>query len=1087
MHTHTHTNSHKLTHTDTHKLICFLPSLSFPRPPVREEDGELRVTVSRAVAQLVSSTVEWVVNPELTDLAAYTGVLMFPAGVASQDIVLPLVDDDDIEYPKDFTITLVDPSPGRLGDRAALSVLLRASEQPWGNFAMKEESVPAMEGGPGSSTAVRVPVVRQRGTDGTVVVSWALQRCVRCLAPTANVTVGLASGECQPCTQEELAGISPTSGALTFLPDETQHDIRVNITGDALPELTQWFFIDLTGASVDDLSGINAEQQTCAIVVEESDAPLGEFVVEFAHTMSSSSSTAESPATADVAITHVSEDEGARVEVLVVREAGDFGDVLVDWQVYAVSSLFVASGNSSDVAVSHGQVAFVPTQRQQSFFIDITNDDIPELAETFRVALSSPTRGAVISETRGHGLVTIDENDFPYGVVSVAPSSQVVVVSEADGQATVTLARTRGVFGNITVAWELAQAQEFEQDVDPLQGTVSFAEGADAGAIVLTVSADSMPETAESILIQLTGVVAGDAVLASDPSQLQALVVIRASDEPHGVFVFGGLSYSFPEPASDQGDVEVTVPVQRLHGTIGTVAVVARTFVLSSGVSFASTLDFAAFSNETLVFAPNDTEHELSVLIRADDIPELAERFALQLVSAALLSGDAGPYASTSPRLGSVQQTTITIEENDDARGVFTIDGAGDGSGNGSVLAMLEEGDAFPLTVRRDRGLFGQVTVQLTLTSRACTQASCAVLGMDVVPDVEGSSSGVSAAVNGDGVLVVQMVFQEGDSSKSLRLNIADDQIPEILEQVQVDLLSTSPGRVGSNARSAILQIAENDDARGVFAFANTTAVVVEEPEADSGSGSGDDDTTVAPLRIAWVVERRFGTFHDVAVDFQLRGGPEGFEASFNATAGTLFFPQFADSAELVLYVLPDSVPELTQNVVVELVSSSAQNGARIASAPANARELVVLPSDDAFGVFSLPIAQWVPTEGGGDGGSDSDSDSGVVVPMVVTRTGGLFGDVRLTLSVDETTADLLARAQLSFPFNFVPRIVIDELFASAVPGANFDVLDTLSGVASVVQCKQRCLDTPGCASASYGSGNGECLLSGSTTDSPLL
>ena len=60
---------------------------------MREEDGELRVTVSRAVAQLVSSTVEWVVNPELTDLAAYTGVLMFPAGVASQDIVLPLVDD----------------------------------------------------------------------------------------------------------------------------------------------------------------------------------------------------------------------------------------------------------------------------------------------------------------------------------------------------------------------------------------------------------------------------------------------------------------------------------------------------------------------------------------------------------------------------------------------------------------------------------------------------------------------------------------------------------------------------------------------------------------------------------------------------------------------------------------------------------------------------------------------------------------------------------------------------------------------------------------------------------------------------------
>ncbi|EGD76521.1 hypothetical protein PTSG_07638 [Salpingoeca rosetta] len=1024
----------------------------------REEQGIFRIPVERGVAQLVSGTVSWSINPAIEDVATASGVLVFLPHVVEQDIVIVLRDDNITEYPKPFTVTISNASPGRLGNRTSLDVLLLSSEQPWGYFAMADAEVHVREVDT-RDAVYSIPVVRQRGTDGTVHVSWAVTACVRCLDP--NDTPDDDDSACEACSDAEEAGITPQSGTLTFGPEVEMRNITITVLSDTLPEPTQQFTVTLTDVSVPSLSAIEARASTSALVVEENDAPFGLFSVGFA----------SANATGISSSTRVQETRGATVSAVITRDAGVYDTVWVDWRITAVSPLFTVAGDSSDVYNTTGRVVFAPGERSQQLDILIRDDDIPELDEVFAITLVDASRGAVLDPTASTAHVTIAENDDPYGVVAVAPESQVLVVSESDGSVRVPLVRTRGLFGNVTASWEVPNPSTVQSDIAPLSGTVSFREGADSAVVPITVFADALPEVAESFVVQVTAASDG-AVLAPQPTQLQALVVIRASNDPHGTFVFGALSYTFPEPGVDTSEEggegsalshprHATVYVRRLGGLIGTVAVSVRTFVLSTGSQFASTLDFEAFSNKTLIFAAGEEQRPLNITLTPDDLPELSERFAVQLTGARLLSSDAGPYSATSPRLGEVQQTTISIAENDDARGVFAIGGVDMETG---VLASLQEGSLFTVVVQRNRGTFGAVDVSLALSPMGCTVLSCAVAGEDFAEVVGASDSGVRVNITG-GTMAVDMAFAEGDTQKRLVLRIADDTVPEIDELVRVQIQSVSRGRIFAAARTAELVLEENDDARGVFAFANTTTVAVTEPED-------------APLVVSWTVERLAGTFGDVSVQWMV-SGPDGFADSINATTGELVFVPGQISAQLVLSVLPDTVPEVTQDLTVTLLPESVQGGARV-MAVSGERQLMILANDDPFGVFSLPVSVWVSEEPTAEMATKA-------VPVTMSRSGGAYGKVRVTYTVRATTPSLLAQAQLAFPFNHVPRIVASELFETAQSGANFDIMQTLSGIETALACQAACLAVDACASVSFSSTTAECLLSATRVDSPIL
>lgn len=68
-----------------------------------------------------------------------------------------------------------------------------------------------------NSNEVALPIVRNAGTIGTVVVQWQ-----------ATVNGKLAVGD-----------IRPTSGDLTFAPGETMKTLRVEVLADEVPEITE--------------------------------------------------------------------------------------------------------------------------------------------------------------------------------------------------------------------------------------------------------------------------------------------------------------------------------------------------------------------------------------------------------------------------------------------------------------------------------------------------------------------------------------------------------------------------------------------------------------------------------------------------------------------------------------------------------------------------------------------------------------------------------------------------------------------------------------------------------------------------------
>lgn len=75
----------------------------------------------------------------------------------------------------------------------------------------------AIEEPQSDSVEVTLPIVRNAGTIGTVVVKWQ-----------ATVNGKLAVGD-----------ISPTSGDVTFNPGETMKKLKVRILADDVPEITE--------------------------------------------------------------------------------------------------------------------------------------------------------------------------------------------------------------------------------------------------------------------------------------------------------------------------------------------------------------------------------------------------------------------------------------------------------------------------------------------------------------------------------------------------------------------------------------------------------------------------------------------------------------------------------------------------------------------------------------------------------------------------------------------------------------------------------------------------------------------------------
>lgn len=114
-------------------------------------------------------------------------------------------------------------------------------------------------------------------------------------------------------------------------------------------------------------------------------------------------------------------------------------------------------------------------------------------------------------------------------------------------------------------------------DINPVTGIINFAPGEEVQQISLAILDDSIPELAETLLVELTipsveGVAISGARLGNDST---AIIVIGESDEPHGVLRIADASAMIAiaedVPPENTALGQAQVRVDRTFGTIGAI------------------------------------------------------------------------------------------------------------------------------------------------------------------------------------------------------------------------------------------------------------------------------------------------------------------------------------------------------------------------------------------------------------------------------------------------------------------------------------------------------------------------------------
>ncbi|XP_022110249.1 G-protein coupled receptor 98-like isoform X2 [Acanthaster planci] len=537
------------------------------------------------------------------------------------------------------------------------------------------------------------------------------------------------------------------------------------------------------------------------------------------------------------------------------------------------------------------------------------DDDLPEPDEAFPVTVTVLSDSATVGNP-STATVTIAANDDAFGVIGFDVVSPVrVTESLSSTSLLLPLKRDRGTFNAVNVIYQVTGSTgTASQDLTPVGGSVTISEGIARDALRIVVLADAIPEDDEEFTVELLSVTGGATLNASSKS---VLLVISANNSP---LRFAQPQYSFAENAGT-----VTVAVLRGLDSDGLTPLGPSDQMVTVEYWFYSGsaelgVD-CVVTNGSLGFSPGQLTRTISIAILDDPVPELVEEFSIALAN-----------PSTNAVLVEPTRTVVAILPNDDQHGVLSLFSGNSGSLPNVVINEDTTSSTDRLTVIREGGTFGIVTVDYIITRN------------------DSNSDPVSADLSPQSGTVT---LAEGQRSQSILININSDGIPEEAEQYHVSLLSNSvTGGASLGAiTEGLLTIQDSDDAYGVVQFSS---------DAEQRIVTG-----TRPRRLQLMLSRAAGVVGRISVAFSaeyhlpnqgastdiLDSGdsqttviPDGstvhpFQITINANAFlslgatfniTLLSVQLLDQATL----LPPSSPRLGARTTVTLeVTSDVANG----------------------------------------------------------------------------------------------------------------------------------------------------------------
>ncbi|NXO18386.1 GPR98 protein, partial [Oriolus oriolus] len=581
-------------------------------------------------------------------------------------------------------------------------------------------------------------------------------------------------------------------------------------------------------------------------------------------------------------------------------------------QIYELTTI----SNQSDFIPSSGELIFEPGDMEAVIAVNILDDIIPEEEECFKVWLKNPKGGAEIGV---HSFVNIiiPSNDNAYGVIAFAQSSLFKQVEEMEQDSLITLniERLIGTYGRVTVEWI---ANGSISDVFPASGMITFSEGQALSTITLTILADSVAELSEAVEITLThvttvGVQDTTKGAVIDPERARAVLSILPSDSPHGVIEWHmeSLFVKITEPEGQENSTTVTLQIVREQGFVGDLAVqlsTAPNFELPPSNRATENEDYI-LEKKTVIMAENATTISVTVTILPDNIPELQEGFIINITDVKLITSSSGGQPSVK-RLG-LEIAEITIEENDDARGIFNFNVTKDITGAVSGYEVPPPQNVLKLPVVRQAGRFGSATLYWEAIHLTASFE-------DFTPSFG------------------NLTFADGQATGEIEITIIDDSELEFLEIFKIALMRVTGGARLGNDTLVTVAIPPNDSPVGVFGFEEKN-VAVKEPQTP------DDSAAVVLLNVS----RSQGGQGAVKVLWILE---EAARYDLTPLNGTLHFNETESQKLIILHVIQDGQLEGNETFTIQLVSTG---DAEIS--PVNGvATIIILGDEGASGVVGI-------------------------------------------------------------------------------------------------------------------------------------
>ena len=190
--------------------------------------------------------------------------------------------------------------------------------------------------------------------------------------------------------------------------------------------------------------------------------------------------------------------------ITVLRSQGTFGTETVNFFVKPVN---VSSSDYKVVGYPGGEATlkFEEGVSEQNITIFATDDSIPEGDKFLNISLTRNSGKTTLGDPKTLEVV-IRANDDGYGVFALDQSSLIQTISEPGTgpvtEAEFVIVRTVGPYGTVIVDWEVVNASS-SADLTPVKGNVTFVPGEMRMTFKVKALLDSVPEKAETFIIQL--------------------------------------------------------------------------------------------------------------------------------------------------------------------------------------------------------------------------------------------------------------------------------------------------------------------------------------------------------------------------------------------------------------------------------------------------------------------------------------------------------------------------------------------------------------------------------------------------------